>query len=720
MKKRIIYAYSTKSYYEDRISVGKTPWLKVGDTSRYEADIRIKEQDTTSNPEILEKKFEIEIPFKYRDYQIHTILEDSNIIRLRDNREWFEATIDDVKNAINQLLHGIARPDNYQLRDEQKLAVEKAYNYFVSGGTEFLFNAKMRFGKVFSSYQLMKKLNVKNILVLTYKPNVDVEWHNGLDRHVDFEGYNFYHALDFDKNNPIKFKKNSKGNILFASFQDILGTELDGTLKKKWQYIFNAKYDLVIIDEVHFGAKTSKAIDLINKLEYKWRLELSGTPLELLLSGEYSDENTFTWSYLEEQKKRKEEESKGWKTEIYRWLPPLEIYTYELGDEILNHLKYYSKEEGLTLNKFFAANDKFEFEHDAAVDKFLDLLASEDERIFASPFNNNKIKKHLNHMFWYFDRVNSVKAMRRKLETHWYFKQYVMVTAANDNDGEGRDTLNIVKKAIQNNPRTITLSCGKLNTGVTVPEWNSIFLLCDTEAAETFWQTAFRVQSPNKEENKEKCFVFDFNPNRTLKMIYTYAEHLAKTGQSTPQAIRELLDVMKVFAYRDNKLVKQDESFIEQIITCGINPENAIKKFESKQMASISKLDDKVLDILKNVPPEKGSKIKIEISKSGIGKGKNFKSGQKTKKDKSVQKDINFIIAKLLHVIQRIPTFMFLSQGEEEDLKHILNTKEVDLFEQSVGIDLNSFKYLVESGFLSRKLLDRAIQSYYLATREVV
>ena len=719
-KKRTIYAYSAHSWFETRIESGKTPWLKVGDTQRLAED-RVAEQDKTGNPEPLDIKATFEIPFNYRDYQIHAILEDLKVIRLRNNREWFECNLDMVEKAVNQLLHGVARPDSYKMRDEQKDAVEMAYKYFKTIGTDFLFNAKMRFGKVFASYQLMKKMFAKSVLVLTYKPSVDGEWHNGLVRHVDFDGYEFYHALDFDKDNPIKFKRGNKGNVLFASFQDILGTDLDGNIKSKWLKIFNRHFDLVVIDEVHFGAKTSKAIDLINKLDYDYKLELSGTPLELLMSGEYTDENSFTFSYLDEQIKRKAEEKSGWKTEVYKWLPPMSIYTYELGEEILKHLKYYTAEEMLTLNKFFSANDNLEFANDAAIDNFLDLLASPDEKVFASPFNNNKIKKHLNHMFWYFDRVNSVKAMRKKLESHPYFKQYKIVTAANDNDGEGRDTLDLVKKSILRYPKTITLSCGKLNTGVTIPEWNSIFLLCDTEAAETFWQTAFRVQSPNKDANKQECFLFDFNPNRTLKMVYTYAEHLAKTDQSTPQAVRDLLDVMKVFAYRDNKLVKQDESFIEEIITCGINPESAIKKFESKQMVSISKVDDRILEILKNVPPQKGQKITIDVTKSKVGKGKNFKSsGQKKPKDKNEQKSINEVIAKLLNVIQRIPTFMALSNANEEDLKHLIKTTEVDLFELTIGISFADFKYMIDSGFINPRIFDRAIQAFYIASYKVL
>src|ERR1035437_7173278 len=174
-KTRKVYAYSAHSWYEARIEAGKTPFLKVGDTKRLVED-RVAEQDKTGNPEPLDIKAEFEIPFHYRDYQIHAILEDLKVIRLRNNREWFECDVDTVQKAVNQLLHGVARPDSYEMRNEQNGAVERAYNYFMSGGIDFLFNCKMRFGKVFAAYQTMKKLGAKTTLILTYKPAVDGEW----------------------------------------------------------------------------------------------------------------------------------------------------------------------------------------------------------------------------------------------------------------------------------------------------------------------------------------------------------------------------------------------------------------------------------------------------------------------------------------------------------------------------------------------------------------
>ena len=303
-KKRKIYAYSHYSHYDYRKLHGDTPYVKVGDTVR-EVNVRVSEQDKTENPEAPYILQSWEIPYQYRDYDVHRELDKLKVLRNRKSREWFECDVDMVAKAVNNLLHGVARPDNFKMRLEQKSFVEKAFAYFTNGGTSFLLNAIMRYGKTFAAYQLVKKLQCKRVLILTYKPGVVQEWNNGLNNHVDFVDYDFYYALDYDKDNPIKMKRD-KNSVLFASFQDILGTDLNGKMKSKWNYVFSLKYDMIIIDETHFGASTAKAIDLINKLSYTYRLDLSGTPLKALMSGDYDDENSYSWSYIDEQKRRKE------------------------------------------------------------------------------------------------------------------------------------------------------------------------------------------------------------------------------------------------------------------------------------------------------------------------------------------------------------------------------------------------------------------------------
>ncbi|MBN2286751.1 MAG: DEAD/DEAH box helicase family protein, partial [Tissierellales bacterium] len=672
-----IYAYSTQHYFENHIKNNELPWIKIGSTINIPQK-RIREQDKTANPEVLNLIKYWETP--HSDHEIHRILEtDFGVLRVRDGREWFACTIDKVDSAINMIKNGIPRPDSYLMRDEQREAVEKAISFFRKGGKTFLFNAKMRFGKTFAAYQLMKRLSAQKILILTYVPVAVDQWATDLDRHIDFENYKFLYALDFDKNNPINFSK-KKGNVLFASFQDILGNDLNSVPKAKWAKILDQHYDLIIIDEAHWGYGTLRAEQIMKKLSYDKLLLMSGTPLHLLMSGDFTIDDTYTWSYMDEQKKRSDEEKTNWQTENYKWLPKMNLFTYELGEQILNHVSNYSSNEGPNLASFFASNDSKSFVNKAAVEKWADLLWTEDERIFPSPFNNNITSNKLNHLFWFLSGVNSINAMAKFLREHYRFKDYQIVIAADNNEGAGADTLLNVRKAILSAPnkKTITLSCGKLTMGVTIKEWNSVFMLSNTESPEQYWQTVFRVQSSNKADNKTECFVFDFEPNRAFKMIYSYNEILAKKGVSTIQTIREFLDCMKVLAYSDNKLVNIDE---KKIVSCGINPDESIKKFESKRTTHIVKFDQAIYDMLKHIKGVKNKIFESELTKSPIDEGEDLRNSRlKIKVMKKKSEYIESLRQKIISIIKNLPVFMFISDEKEECLEDILKTKEMKLF----------------------------------------
>lgn len=623
------------------------------------------------------------------------------------SNECYLTTLEKIKSEVNKVLFGVSRPESYEMRPEQADAVRLAYHYFLNDGDEFLFNAKMRFGKTFAAYQLMKKLNAKKTLILTYKPAVVDGWKNDLESHKDFEGYYFFHALDFSKDNPINFDK-KKHAVLFGSFQDILGKDLNGTIKKKWRQVLKEEYDLIIIDEVHFGYMTSNAQKMMSKLNFNKLLVMSGTPLKIIMSGVYTEEQTYTWSYIDEQKKRELEKKGGWQTEVYKYLPKMHLFTYSLSEDVLELVEYFEEEEGLTLSKFFASDDGTTLKNARAVDRWLDLLAAKSSRVFNSPFNNNRFAGKLNHMFWYLSGVNQVKALAKKLREHHYFSQYEVVIAAADNDGEGSDTLKIVRNKIDQFSKTITLSCGKLNTGVTVPEWDGVFMLNDGTAAETYLQTIFRVQSPNKDDEKMDCYVFDFNPNRALEIVYTYVEEITK-NKDTKEGIREFLEVMEVLAYENNEFVAKS---VEDIISVGIKPEKAIEKFESSRVANIANANDNIINILSLIEATKAKKEKIEVSESILEKGKTFKTQAREKTlDKKEKKNL---IAKAITITKMVPTFMYLSNAQEQSLDDLLRTTEKDIFKETTGVSLEEFKYMVQEKFLNRRLLDRAIQSFSL------
>jgi len=399
----------------------------------------------------------------------------------------------------------------------------------------------------------------------------------------------------------------------------------------------------------------------------------------------------------------------------------MHMYTYSLGDMVKDLSSYYSEEEGLTLTKFFSSNDGEILNNDKAVEQWLDILAVKSSRVFNSPFLINGVD--LKHMFWYLSGVNSVNALAKKLRKHPFFKKYRIIVAAHNNEGEGSNTLEIVKDAINKVEKgfevdgqtyigTITLSCGKLNTGVSIPEWNSVWMLSDTKAAETYMQTIFRAQTSWKSNGKEDCYVFDFNPNRALEMIYDYNEYIAKSSQSTPSSIREFLDCMEVLSNEDNKFI---EINTERVIAIGTEPETAIKRFASERIVITDNATMEVANALIGIEKAEAIKSNIEVSSSDIKGGKSFQQQAKSKSENKKEKDIFADLkAKAITVTKCLPTFLFDTDDDVESVDEIIKTSEPEVFYEDTGVTVDVFKLMIGSGFLNSKMLNRAIEAFNL------
>jgi hypothetical protein len=311
----IIYAYSTETYLTYK------GWIKCGQTKQESAEIRVQQQDGTSNPEPLTILKTWEVPEWVSDHTIHAELVKMGRLRVRmdKDREWFECSVDDISSAINNIVLGVSRPNSYAMRDEQKDCCDCAVTHFLNGGTKFLMNAKMRFGKTFTSYNIIKGIGAKTVLVITYKPAVDANWREDMDTHVDFEDCKYYSAKDYSSANPIELTGNGV-EVLFTSFQDF--NDFD---KPKWINAKNYHYDLIIIDEMHYGSKTERAQASLAELSYDRILYVSGTPLKALMSGEFLDEEIYTWGYADEQAKRSVEKAGSWSNRIVSLVTSYEI-----------------------------------------------------------------------------------------------------------------------------------------------------------------------------------------------------------------------------------------------------------------------------------------------------------------------------------------------------------------------------------------------------------
>jgi len=753
----------------------KRPLVKVGETVR-NVDTRINEQMSASNNESPIKLYELN-NVSFSDKDVHKLLNThSEIYHHTDGKgtEWFEGSLDDIKGCIHQLAYGSNRPNSYPMRTEQETAVNKTSSYFQTGGDTFLWNAKMRFGKTFTTYQLVKRINANKVLVLTYKPDVRSGWENELNNHIDFDGYEFVSAIDHDTNNPIDFDKHDK-SIVFASFQDVLqqytrdeedeyndSDVIDFTLKPKFQELFSTQFDLVVIDEVHYGASTNNAKTFMSYLKYDKLLYLSGTPIKLLNSGDFDADQIYQWTYIDEQKAKQNEidtigiDNAKQNKYGYYWLPSMKIFTYKVSDEGVSACKDYSDEEGFTANKFFGATKEIDknskrdnivstFRNHTYVKNFLDIITNKENKVY--PFHNNKVK-HLEHSLWLLPDVASCESMADMLMKHKFFKQHKIVCVAGNNLSEGNNALSLVENAIKEctvsnskYSKSITLSCGKLTTGVTIPKWDSVFMFDGTTSTEKYFQTIFRGQSTNFADKKEECYVFDFNPTRTLSLIYDYAKNSDKeSNRSVQEKTKEFLDVVNILNYEDNEWVEIDVSDIMDIGTCGFSRQSISKNFRSNKLLNIN---SNTISLLDNLSPELQSifdKLKernfrksnysdtennrdinsiIKLTDNEITKGKNTKtsndeseSTKKTNEEKQIEnKRAKYILA-LKRIYESFPLFMYLSEYREHSLYDVQNTKDDDILETSLGITLTEFNILNDAGFFNAEYVDNTISKF--------
>ena len=538
----------------------------------------------------------------FNDKQVHKVLERSGIKRKQFDGvtgadEWYCCDLETVKKAISAVKKGETSLHPSEItkgqspiifRPEQQEAIDKTRKRFKKGN-QMLWNAKMRFGKTLSALQVVKEEEFKRTLILTHRPVVDKGWFE------DF-GKIFYDRKDYhygSKGNGEEFKvlekKVDSGSkyVYFASMQDLRGSEQVGGKFDKNNELFSAKWDFVIVDEAHEGTKTELGQNVLKELikEDTKVLQLSGTPFNLF--DDYSEEEIFTWDYVMEQKAKQ-----AWATDNpyepnpYASLPAINIYTYDLGTLMS---EYVEDEKAFNFREFFRTKDDDTFVHDKDVDRFLDLLCKEDKDSLY-PYSNDTFRRIFRHTLWLVPGVKSARALSAKLRKHPVFGMFQTVNVAGngDEDEENTEALKMVNEKIGPNPEdtyTITLSCGRLTTGVSVKPWTAVFMMAgsfSTSAAQ-YMQTIFRVQTPFtcKGRMKEQCYAFDFAPDRTLRVLAETAKVSAKAGKQTEEDRRILgdflnfcpiisIDGSKMKPYDVNKMMSQlKKAQIEKVVQCG-------------------------------------------------------------------------------------------------------------------------------------------------------
>ena len=538
----------------------------------------------------------------FNDKQVHKVLERSGIRRkefagVTGADEWFCCDLETVKRAISAVKHGesslhpsaISKGQSPVIfRPEQQEAISKTRKRFKKGN-QMLWNAKMRFGKTLSALQVVKEENFSRTLILTHRPVVDKGWFE------DF-GKIFYDRTDFhygSRGNGEEFsvleKLAKKGGkyVYFASMQDLRGSEQVGGKFDKNNEIFKTPWDFVIVDEAHEGTKTELGQNVLKELVKPTTkvLQLSGTPFNLF--DDYSEEEIFTWDYVMEQKAKQ-----AWATDNpyepnpYASLPAINIYTYDLGTLMS---EYVEDEKAFNFREFFRTRDDDTFIQDADVDRFLHLLCKDDKDSLY-PYSNETFRRIFRHTLWLVPGVKAARALSTKLKQHPVFGMFQTVNVAGngDEDEENKEAQRMVNDAIGKDPDetyTITLSCGRLTTGVSIKPWTAVFMMAgsfSTSAAQ-YMQTIFRVQTPFECHGrmKEQCYAFDFAPDRTLRVLAETAKVSAKAGKQTEEDRRILgdflnfcpiisIDGSQMKPYDVNKMMGQlKKAQIEKVVQCG-------------------------------------------------------------------------------------------------------------------------------------------------------
>ena len=537
--------------------------------------------------------------FTFNDKQVHKVLERSGIRKkefegVKGADEWYCCDLETVKKAIHAVKQGKSslHPSDVSqnktpvlFRPEQRDAIDKTIKRFKKGN-QMLWNAKMRFGKTLSALQVIKEEGFSRSLILTHRPVVDSGWYD------DFKKI-FYDRNDYaysSKGNGEDFnylKNKTRHFIYFASMQDLRGSEQVGGKFDKNDDVFRTPWDFIIVDEAHEGTKTELGQNVLRELikpETKV-LQLSGTPFNLF--DDYSEEEIFTWDYVMEQRaKQAWTVDNPYEPNPYASLPAINIYTYDLGNLMS---EYVEDEKAFNFREFFRTKDDDTFVHDKDVDRFLELLCKEDKDSLY-PYSNDNFRRIFRHTLWVVPGVNAARVLSAKLKAHSVFGKFQIVNVAGngDEDEENDEALQMVNKAIgpdSDETYTITLSCGRLTTGVSIKPWTAVFMMAgsfSTSAAQ-YMQTIFRVQTPYEIHGrmKENCYAFDFAPDRTLRVLAEAAKVSTKAGKQDEEDRRILGDFLnfcpiisiegsQMKPYDVNKMMSQlKRAQIEKVVQCG-------------------------------------------------------------------------------------------------------------------------------------------------------
>lgn len=658
----MLYGYSTPEV------IRHNGWTKIGYTEQ-DVETRINQQTHTADIRWrLEWKgnatFDDGSGETFIDKDFHAYLRKSGIEQEKGkNNEWFHVDGATSKQMFRDFRedHGVLKITDkvipYKLREEQQSAVAMTVNYQQSHkGGEFLWNAKPRFGKTLSVYDFVKKIDAINVLIVTNRPAIANSWFSDYAKFIGTEsGYLFVSEVEALKGKKgVHTRQEYKNQILssdvdefvgcieFVSLQDMKGSIYFGGNYDKLAEISDdpkkgMEWDVLVIDEAHEGVDTYKTDIAFEHIKRKFTLHLSGTPFKALANNKFSDDAIYNWTYADEQKKKRDWDDSAEEENPYATLPQLNLYTYQMSEIIRDELKQGIEIDGETeeyafdLNEFFAVvNGKFK--HESSVDKFLDAMTIQKK----FPFSTEELRNELKHTFWLLDRVDSAKALAKKLREHPVFQEYEVVLAAGDgkldDDDENMKSYDKVVATIAEHDKTITLSVGQLTTGITIPEWTAVLMLSNMRSPALYMQAAFRAQNPclfkmgTSFKRKENAYVFDFDPARTLTIFEQFANNLnpdtAKgggTAEERKENVKELLNFFPVIGEDEQgELVELDAEKVltipRKIRSVEVVKRGFMSNFLFQNISNIFGAPKEVIDIITKFEPIEEPKSRTNLT----------------------------------------------------------------------------------------------------------
>ncbi len=640
----MIYAYTTPEVARH------DGWTKIGYTEQ-DVETRIKQQTHTADVIYnLEWKgtamFDDGSAETFTDKDFHAYLRKSGVEQEKGkNNEWFRVSGDKSHKMFNDFRadHGVVKLNSvvipYTLRSEQAEAVEKTVKYHDENENgEFLWNAKPRFGKTLSVYDFAKKIDAMTVLIITNRPAIANSWYSDYVRFMGNEsGYTFVSEVDALKNKPGVLTRKEYTDLLidgkveriieFVSLQDMKGSVYFGGQYDKLREIskkYGMVWDLLVVDEAHEGVDTYRTDAALDQINRKFTLHLSGTPFKALANSKFPSEAIFNYTYADEQKRKNEWDIESEQENPYASLPRLTLYTYQMSEIIKEEvsrgveLNGEVEEYAFDLNEFFRVENG-RFVYNSSVDRFLDALTLQTK----FPFSTEELREELKHTFWLLDRVESARALAKKLKNHPVFKGYEVVLAAGDgkvdDDDENEKSFDKVIKAIADNDKTITLSVGQLTTGVTIPEWTAVLMLSNVKSPSLYMQAAFRAQNPclfrdgTVCKRKGNAYVFDFDPARTLTIFEEFANDLSVHTASgrgdiktRKENIKELLNFFPVIGEDENgELIELDADKVltipRKIKSVEVVRRGFMSNFLFQNIGNVFSAPKEVMDILEKL-----------------------------------------------------------------------------------------------------------------------